>query len=87
MTTLELTQTLDDERLAALLPLIDAVWEDGELTDLEIAAVCMALLRHPGVDVGCNEALGRWLDPHHPPTTGEIEALRARLGIPRPATV
>jgi hypothetical protein len=47
----------------------------------------MALLRHPGVDVGCKEALGHWLDPHHPPTAGEIEALRSRLGSARFATV
>lgn len=41
MTTLELA--LNDERLAPFLPLVASVWEDGQLTELEIAAVCMPI--------------------------------------------
>jgi hypothetical protein len=79
MTTLELTKTLDDERLSPFLPLISEVWEDGTLTDLEIAAVCMALIRHPHTDLSCNSALQGWLDPAHPPTVRDLEALRERI--------
>ncbi len=80
MTTLKLTRTLGDERLAPFLPLIDSVWKDGDVTDLQIAAVCLALLRTPGIDVSCKEALEHWLDPEHPPTKQDLAALRDRLG-------
>lgn len=79
MTSHELADTLDDRRLDPLLPLIEAVWRDGDLTDLEIAAVCMAVVRHPHLGLSCREALGAWLDPGHPPTPEELEALRVRL--------
>ncbi len=79
MTTLELAETLNDERLAPFLPLIDSVWEDGDLTDLEIAAVCMEVIQRPGVDLSCKEALQHWLDPAHPPTAEDLAALRVRI--------
>jgi hypothetical protein len=79
MTTLDLAETLNDERLIPLFPLIASVWEDGELTDLEIAAVCLAVIRRPGVDLGCKEALQHWLDPAHPPSVEDLEALRAHI--------
>lgn len=79
MTTMELTASLNDERLAPFLPLIASVWEDGDLTDLEIAAVCLAVLRRPGVDLSCKEALQRWLDPAHPPSVGDLAALEAHV--------
>ena len=79
MTTLERTETLNDERLAPFLPLIESVWENGDLTDLEIAAVCMEVIQSPGVDLSCKEALQHWLDPAHPPTPEDFAALRARI--------
>ncbi len=79
MKTLELTETLNDERLTPLLPLIVSVWENGHLTELEIAAVCMAVIRTPGVDLGCKEALQYWLDPAHPPSGENLAALRAHI--------
>lgn len=79
MTTLELAETLNDERLVPFLPLIDSVWEDGDLTDLEIAAVCMEVIQRPDVDLSCKEALQHWLDPVHPPTAEDLAALRTRI--------
>jgi hypothetical protein len=79
MKTLNLTGTLDDERLAPLLPLVASVWEDGELSDLEIAAVCMAVIQNPEVDLSCKEALRHWLDPNHPPSAHDLEDLNARI--------
>jgi hypothetical protein len=79
MTTIELADSLNDERMATFLPLIASVWEDGDLTDVEIAAVCLAVIRRPAVDLTCKEALRRWLDPAHPPSAGDLAALRAHL--------
>lgn len=44
MTTIELTESLEDERLAPILPLIAEVWRDGEPSDLEVAAICLEVL-------------------------------------------
>ena len=89
MKTLNLADTLDDERLVPFLPLIASVWEDGELSDIEIAAVCMAVIQNPEVDLTCKEALERWLDPSNPPSTRDLDALNARIadrtGRPTPA--
>ncbi|NQV06105.1 hypothetical protein HQ535_06120 [bacterium] len=68
-----------DDRLAPLIPLITEAWADGELTDIEIAAVCMALIRESDVDVSCSETLGRWLDANRPPSPEEWADLRLRL--------
>ena len=38
MMTMDLAESLNDERMAAFLPLIASVWEDGDPTDIEIAA-------------------------------------------------
>ncbi len=79
MTTLELAEALNDERLAPFLPLIESVWADGDLTDLEIAAVCMEVIQRPDLDLSCKEALQHWLDPAQPPTTEGLAALRERI--------
>lgn len=85
MTDSELTEALDDERLAPFLPLISEVWSDGELTDLEIAAVCMAVIQHPGTDLSCRSALERWLDPDNPPRRRDLDALRAHVANSAPS--
>ncbi len=79
MTTMELAESLNDERMAPFLPMIASVWEDGDLTDVEIAAVCLAVIRRPGVDLTCREALQRWLDPVHAPSAGDLAALKAHI--------
>lgn len=84
-----LAATLEDERLAPFLPLIASVWEGGEPSDIEIAAVCMAVIQDPRVDLTCREALESWLDPRHPPSAHDLDVLRAHLARKqdRPATV
>lgn len=62
-----------------VLPLLEAVWGDGRLTDLEIAAICMAIVRHPHRGLTCREALGTWIDPGDPTTVEEIRVLRAQM--------
>ena len=79
MKTLNLAATLKDERLAPFLPLVVSVWEDGELSDLEIAAVCLAVIQDPDVDLSCREALEQRLDPNHPPSIDDLDALRAHI--------
>lgn len=79
MKTLNLVETLNDKRLIPFPPLIASVWEDGELNDLEIAAVCMAVIQDPAVDLTCKEALEHWLDPNHPPSAHELDVLHARI--------
>jgi len=59
MTTSDLKTTEND---------ISRTWDRGDLTDLEIAAVCMALILEPGIDLTCKEALRHWLDPDRPST-------------------
>ncbi len=79
MKTLTLTDTLHDERLAPFLPMLFAVWADGDLTDLEIAAVCMELTLRPEIDLSCKEALQHSLDPDNPPTADDLDALESRI--------
>ncbi len=81
MSPTELTTTLDDDRIAPVLPLISEAWADGELTELEIAAVCMALILKNAGEVSCNETLHRWLDPDHPPSAEDLVALRRRIKL------
>ena len=89
MTTQNLAATLEDERLAPFLPMIASVWQHGEPSDLEIAALCMAVIQDPRIDLTCKEALERWLDPNHPPSAGDLDALRTHLtsSESRPASV
>jgi hypothetical protein len=79
MKTLNLTDTLKDQRLAPFLPLVAAVWDDGDLSDLEVAAVCMAIIRDPDMDLSCKEALQGWLDPNHPPSAHDLAALNSHV--------
>jgi len=81
MTTSSGTRTPDDQSLAALLPLIASSWESGDLTDVEIAAVCMALIRDPGIDVSCKEALQRSLEAYSP-VAQELQAWAATQRAP-----
>jgi hypothetical protein len=70
MTTSYPANALDTERLNAVLPAAAAAWADGDLTDLELAAVCMAILRHPKIDLSCRETLERFLELDGPLSEG-----------------
>jgi acyl-CoA oxidase len=74
-----LEKTLDDERLRAFLPLIYLAWSDGELSGDEMSSICEIVSGFPGIDGDCQTALGRWLDPLHPPSPEQLERLRQRV--------
>ncbi len=55
------TKPSHDPRLDAFRPLVASAWKDGELSDLELAAVCLEIMRDPTLDLSCREALNAWL--------------------------
>lgn len=63
-----------DRALLPFAPLLYIAWADGELT-AEEAAVLRRRLDEAGVEPRIADALGRWLDPVHPPTPEVLEAL------------
>ncbi len=62
---------------------------DGELSEIEITVVCVAVIRSTEVDLSCEEALERRLDPNRPPSADELVALKAHLtgSAERPSAV
>jgi hypothetical protein len=46
----------------SFLPIIASAWKEGELSDLELAAVCLEIIQDPNLDLSCRETLQRWLD-------------------------
>ena len=48
--------------LDAFRPLVASAWKEGELSDLELAAVCLEIMRDPSLDLSCRDALKGWLD-------------------------
>ena len=46
----------------SFLPLIASAWKEGELSDLELAAVCLEIIQDPNLDLSCRETLQQWLD-------------------------
>lgn len=85
MTTTRTEPILHDDRLAPLLPMIEQAWADGGPTELEMAAICMALLRHSGADHSCSHSLHRWLDLEQPPSPEDLAALASRMASLRAA--
>jgi hypothetical protein len=61
MTTNE-TPAKNSADIDAFMPLVASAWKEGELTDLELAAVCLEIMRDPSLDLTCKETLDRWLD-------------------------
>jgi hypothetical protein len=43
------------------LPLIASAWKEGELSDLELASVCLEIIQDPNLDLSCRETLQQWL--------------------------
>jgi hypothetical protein len=56
------THTARSSDLDAFLPLVASAWNEGELSDLELAAVCLEIMRDPTLDLSCREALRQQLD-------------------------
>jgi hypothetical protein len=48
--------------LDAFLPLVASAWNEGELSDLELAAVCLEIIRDPSLDLSCRDTLRQWLN-------------------------
>ncbi len=82
MTTVELEESLNDERLADVLPLIARAWADGSPTDLDIAAICMEIIRNQSIGISCRQALHHWFDQTRPPSPTDLGELRRRLTTP-----
>ena len=76
---IDLDTTIVDERIRPFLPLIYLAWSDADLTPEELEGVCREVAKHNGIDMDCQVALRRWLDPNDPPTPGELEQLRSRV--------
>ena len=66
---------LDDPRLLPFLPLLYIAWADGDLADDEIRDICARVSSTEGLEIGCGDLLGRWLDPGNPPSASELQAL------------
>jgi hypothetical protein len=56
------TPTVRNADLDVFLPLVASAWNEGELSDLELAAVCLEIMRDPSLDLSCRETLRQWLD-------------------------
>jgi hypothetical protein len=66
------TPTARTEDLDAFLPLVASAWNEGELSDLELAAVCLEIIRDPSLNLSCRDTLRQWLD-----SSAGHEALRS----------
>jgi acyl-CoA oxidase len=77
--TLGLVPSLDDERIRPFLPLVYLAWSDGELSRDEIEGICNVVAQHAGIDLDCQIALRRWLNPDKPPTPTDLEQLRSQV--------
>ena len=69
----------DDPKLLPFLPMLFVAWADGDLSAAEVRAIGARLDATSGLDEGCRELLGRWLDPDRPPTTDDLGSLLSRL--------
>lgn len=56
------THTHDNADNDRFLTLIASAWKDGELSDLQLAAVCLEIIQDPNLDLSCRETLQKWLD-------------------------
>lgn len=77
MTSDTLDPLFTDERLRPFLPLLHAVWVDGELSSAEMHDLCGRLVS--SVDDDCTSVLDGWLDPEHPPAPADLARLAAMV--------
>src|SRR5690606_31597195 len=75
---------LEEPRLRPFLPLLYAVWADGDLTGEEIGTLRSRLSGL--IDGDCVPAVEAWLRPDQPPPAAELARLahQIRLGLPGP---
>lgn len=67
--------SLEDPRLLPFLPMLYIAWADGDLAGDEIRRICVQVSGTEGLEVGCRNLLGRWLDPDDPPSASELQDL------------
>ena len=79
VSSVDLAQTLEDPRLLPLLPSIYVAWADGELSPIEMKALCDRVDVIDGIDTGCKEALGAWLNAAEPPQPSDLNELLATI--------
>ncbi len=65
----------DDPRLSAFFPLLYVAWADGDLSPEEVGAICTRVSATEGLERGCRDHLGGWLDPENPPSAVDLRAL------------
>ncbi len=65
----------DNLRLAAFFPLLYVAWADGDLSPEETRAICARVSATEGLERGCRDHLGGWLDPDNPPSARDLRAL------------
>jgi hypothetical protein len=56
------THTQDIAENERFLLLIASAWKEGELSDVELAAVCLEIIQDPNLGLSCRETLQQWLD-------------------------
>jgi len=56
------THTFHNADNDSFLPLIASAWKEGELSDLQLAAVCLEIIQDPNLNLSCRETLQQWLD-------------------------
>ncbi len=82
------TPTAHNADLDSFLPLVASAWSEGELSDIELAAVCLEIMRDPELDLSCRETLRQWLDSSDGQArlnTNEIQASSSSSAILLPA--
>jgi ribonuclease BN (tRNA processing enzyme) len=75
------THTDHSADLDAFLPLVASAWKEGELSDLELAAVCLEIIRDPKLDLSCRDTLRQWLDSSDGQATLESSKLSASASL------
>ncbi len=76
------THTAGNADFDAFLPLVASAWNEGELSDLELAAVCLEIIRNPSLDLSCRETLRQWLDS----SEGQARLNSSEVPTPRSAS-
>jgi len=70
---------LDDPRIQPFLPMLYVAWADGDLEAGEIRDLCHRVSSVSGLEDGCRQLLGRWLDPDDPPSPRQLHLLLERV--------
>ncbi len=56
------TELTSHDNLEEFRHLVASAWDEGEISDLALATVCLEIIRDPHLDLSCRETLQQWLD-------------------------